>query len=139
MSGSSAFFSSRRRHTRYWRDWSSDVCSSDLPPFVLGSFLPGSLREKGIFILASWSTNRKLARQDSNATVEWLIATRLCPSMNRSGNYHCTSSTRRFFARPSSASLDATGEYMPHPKASSRLAPIPYLLLSSATTLLARR
>src|SRR3712207_2043956 len=23
-------FSSRRRHTRYWRDWSSDVCSSDL-------------------------------------------------------------------------------------------------------------
>src|SRR3712207_993819 len=27
---SSIFFSSRRRHTRYWRDWSSDVCSSDL-------------------------------------------------------------------------------------------------------------
>src|SRR5215217_9159445 len=26
------FFSSRRRHTRYWRDWSSDVCSSDLTP-----------------------------------------------------------------------------------------------------------
>src|SRR3712207_7441220 len=26
----SFFFSSRRRHTRYWRDWSSDVCSSDL-------------------------------------------------------------------------------------------------------------
>src|SRR3712207_7861111 len=25
------FFSSRRLHTRYWRDWSSDVCSSDLP------------------------------------------------------------------------------------------------------------
>src|SRR3712207_6352098 len=24
------FFSSRRLHTRYWRDWSSDVCSSDL-------------------------------------------------------------------------------------------------------------
>src|SRR3712207_9538140 len=24
------FFSSRRRHTRYWRDWSSDVCSSNL-------------------------------------------------------------------------------------------------------------
>src|SRR3989449_1075368 len=26
------FFSSRRRHTRCSRDWSSDVCSSDLPP-----------------------------------------------------------------------------------------------------------
>src|SRR5207253_7237737 len=27
----SFFFSSRRRHTRWPRDWSSDVCSSDLP------------------------------------------------------------------------------------------------------------
>src|SRR6266496_4579866 len=26
------FFSSRRRHTRSLRDWSSDVCSSDLLP-----------------------------------------------------------------------------------------------------------
>src|SRR5690606_40894291 len=25
-----SFFSSRRRHTRFSRDWSSDVCSSDL-------------------------------------------------------------------------------------------------------------
>src|SRR5882757_6952984 len=30
------FFSSRRRHTRYWRDWSSDVCSSDLAGRVCG-------------------------------------------------------------------------------------------------------
>src|SRR3712207_8754721 len=28
------FFQSRRRHTRYWRDWSSDVCSSDLAGLV---------------------------------------------------------------------------------------------------------
>src|SRR5258707_825986 len=28
------FFSSRRRHTRYWRDWSSDVCSSDLSRII---------------------------------------------------------------------------------------------------------
>src|SRR2546430_17637074 len=27
------FFSSRRRHTRFDCDWSSDVCSSDLNPF----------------------------------------------------------------------------------------------------------
>src|SRR5260370_32380470 len=26
------FFPSRRRHTRFKCDWSSDVCSSDLPP-----------------------------------------------------------------------------------------------------------
>src|SRR5690606_40983860 len=30
------FFSSRRRHTRFSRDWSSDVCSSDLLPRVVG-------------------------------------------------------------------------------------------------------
>src|SRR5690606_40621294 len=31
-------FSSRRRHTRFSRDWSSDVCSSDLRPEVLQVF-----------------------------------------------------------------------------------------------------
>src|SRR5690606_39626962 len=35
------FFSSRRRHTRFSRDWSSDVCSSDL--MSMGIFqTPGS-------------------------------------------------------------------------------------------------
>src|SRR5699024_11900219 len=29
------FFSSRRRHTRSKRDWSSDVCSSDLAHFSI--------------------------------------------------------------------------------------------------------
>src|SRR5699024_11675665 len=29
------FFSSRRRHTRSKRDWSSDVCSSDLSNFEI--------------------------------------------------------------------------------------------------------
>src|SRR5438270_10647125 len=29
------FFSSRRRHTRFDCDWSSDVCSSDLPVISL--------------------------------------------------------------------------------------------------------
>src|SRR2546430_11748716 len=28
------FFSSRRRHTRFDCDWSSDVCSSDLPSLI---------------------------------------------------------------------------------------------------------
>src|SRR5690606_40107726 len=32
------FFSSRRRHTRFSRDWSSDVCSSDL--FMLWAEMP---------------------------------------------------------------------------------------------------
>src|SRR6266511_5050530 len=29
------FFSSRRRHTRFSRDWSSDVCSSDLDRLIV--------------------------------------------------------------------------------------------------------
>src|SRR5207253_3952300 len=29
------FFSSRRRHTRWPRDWSSDVCSSDLREILI--------------------------------------------------------------------------------------------------------
>src|SRR5207302_4241952 len=33
------FLSSRRRHTRFSRDWSSDVCSSDLAVRPLGSNL----------------------------------------------------------------------------------------------------
>src|SRR3712207_7980114 len=40
------FFSSRRRHTRYWHDWSSDVCSSDLAhlfDLVLGGAAAGRL------------------------------------------------------------------------------------------------
>src|SRR5947209_1544464 len=39
------FFSSRRRHTRYWRDWSSDVCSSDL---TIPVSMSGSLRDPDI-------------------------------------------------------------------------------------------
>src|SRR5690606_40353002 len=35
------FFSSRRRHTRFSRDWSSDVCSSDLSQTSFGLFEPG--------------------------------------------------------------------------------------------------
>src|SRR5690606_40539192 len=37
------FFSSRRRHTSFSRDWSSDVCSSDLavvvPVCLIGAFV----------------------------------------------------------------------------------------------------
>src|SRR2546422_9163823 len=37
----SFFFSSRRRHTRCSRDWSSDVCSSDLGDRLLVPQRPG--------------------------------------------------------------------------------------------------
>src|SRR5258707_11067783 len=49
------FFSSRRRHTRYWRDWSSDVCSSDL--FYGSRKMVEALRAEGRLV------NRKRVRR----------------------------------------------------------------------------
>src|SRR5438128_3002223 len=40
------FFSSRRRHTRCYRDWSSDVCSSDLAP---GAAPTARARSRAVF------------------------------------------------------------------------------------------
>src|SRR5699024_10114081 len=47
------FFSSRRRHTRSKRDWSSDVCSSDLFAFGLDHFIPEMHVSYGPFALDS--------------------------------------------------------------------------------------
>src|SRR2546430_8203623 len=47
---SSFFFSSRRRHTRFDCDWSSDVCSSDLrrvPPDPALALAPGVALQVG--------------------------------------------------------------------------------------------
>src|SRR5436305_11164425 len=58
------FFSSRRRHTRCGRDWSSDVCSSDL--WGLGTetpterFAPRRLRRATTFIGADGTEPRDL-------------------------------------------------------------------------------
>src|SRR5258707_7565218 len=46
------FFSSRRRHTRYWRDWSSDVCSSDL--LQIDSFVAFVLRVQLASYMLLW-------------------------------------------------------------------------------------
>ena len=45
------FFSSRRRHTRLRRDWSSDVCSSDLTRIIIDvDFkLKGKMKISNIF------------------------------------------------------------------------------------------
>src|SRR5690606_39737321 len=50
------FFSSRRRHTRFSRDWSSDVCSSDLTSATPASDAPVLRRATedpayGVFLL----------------------------------------------------------------------------------------
>src|SRR5207249_8447040 len=49
------FFSSRRRHTRSKRDWSSDVCSSDLVAEDLGGF---SAPENSQFYIPGPAGNR---------------------------------------------------------------------------------
>src|SRR5438445_9998355 len=46
--GRTFFFSSRRRHTKYWRDWSSDVCSSDLDAEADRFLLENGARRAGI-------------------------------------------------------------------------------------------
>src|SRR3712207_7389223 len=54
------FFSSRRRHTRYWRDWSSDVCSSDLTSTANTGALPADVSTAMPF--CKNRTNYKLQR-----------------------------------------------------------------------------
>src|SRR5206468_7375956 len=48
------FFSSRRRHTRSDRDWSSDVCSSDLigGQAVVGGVVDAAERQGGAEVVA---------------------------------------------------------------------------------------
>src|SRR5690606_41145193 len=59
------FFSSRRRHTRFSRDWSSDVCSSDLIVGVVGVACKESLGMR-VAVFHTWSTRswkcRKLSQ-----------------------------------------------------------------------------
>src|SRR5690606_41144538 len=72
------FVSSRRRHTRFSRDWSSDVCSSDLPhvsgvnnhmgskatadPRVVSDVLR-AVKEAGLFFLDSRTTADSVVAQ----------------------------------------------------------------------------
>src|SRR2546429_8141289 len=49
MGGGHFFFSSRRRHTRCSRDWSSDVCSSDLTESLVLALGGGTF---GLFLAA---------------------------------------------------------------------------------------
>src|SRR5690606_39368499 len=70
------FFSSRRRHTRFARDWSSDVCSSDLQHLNAYTsfdetvyFLPipsddPVKLDKGFQILEDWAFNANLDAND---------------------------------------------------------------------------
>src|SRR5690606_40934192 len=56
------FFSSRRRHTRFSRDWSSDVCSSDLT--VSLSCLPRWMKSGSGCVCAVMTAKRGLRRSE---------------------------------------------------------------------------
>src|SRR5207249_7581432 len=58
------FFSSRRRHTRSKRDWSSDVCSSDLQVALAFLFL---------FVLVQPLSTAAAFIGYSGAALAWLI------------------------------------------------------------------
>src|SRR2546429_9688816 len=64
------FFSSRRRHTRCSRDWSSDVCSSDLKPGLRGELdgLRYDLRGVSETILEI-GADRQVGRRDDGGHV----------------------------------------------------------------------
>src|SRR5208282_416918 len=68
------FFSSRRRHTRCYRDWSSDVCSSDL---VLRPFISAALWA-AILCFTTWPLFLRLEQLlGRRRTLSALIATSL--------------------------------------------------------------
>src|SRR5262245_63921157 len=66
------FFSSRRRHTRCLSDWSSDVCSSDLPleeqlklsPLVTNAMVYGDNKPFNVaLVVANVEAVKELARE----------------------------------------------------------------------------
>src|SRR5207245_8148026 len=67
------FFSSRRRHTRCYRDWSSDVCSSDL--FFLISLAVGVT-----IVTPTASEMRKKAASEASSFSSVARATNPAPS-----------------------------------------------------------
>src|SRR5215813_6618123 len=61
------FFSSRRRHTRCGRDWSSDVCSSDLDGADDGDVLPPVL----VVVVRRTGADE---RRDRDRRLPWMLA-----------------------------------------------------------------
>src|SRR2546430_4283855 len=61
------FFSSRRRHTRFDCDWSSDVCSSDLDRFVKPRRVLAVLAASELCGMAPWFSASAVAPALSRA------------------------------------------------------------------------
>src|SRR3712207_2098402 len=72
------FFSSRRRHTRYWRDWSSDVCSSDLEAEQIAAESTAwkAAGDRLKAIVEEWKTIRGIDRKTDEALWQRFAAAR---------------------------------------------------------------
>src|SRR5690606_1754313 len=68
---SSCCFSSRRRHTRFSRDWSSDVCSSDLLGIVPAELEHLIVPEMRLRLRGNGLEKKDLAMLDVLATANW--------------------------------------------------------------------
>src|SRR5260370_23910355 len=97
-SSSFFFFSSRRRHTRFKCDWSSDVCSSDLPR------LPGN--ESQSKLLSVWRPIEvRISRARSGELLYAAIAMMRLPQSARRGQAAARSGWQYGAAQPVSQSL----------------------------------
>src|SRR3712207_9386631 len=80
------FFSSRRRHTRYWRDWSSDVCSSDLAHLrAVAHRMLGSTAEADDAVQEAWLRLQHTGSTGVDNLGGWLttVVGRVCLDMLR--------------------------------------------------------
>src|SRR5690606_39347272 len=59
----------RRRHTRFSRDWSSDVCSSDLRFDAKLDEYRGNLERAAVELARDWRTDRALRRLEAMLVV----------------------------------------------------------------------
>src|SRR5690606_35912821 len=62
------FFSSRRRHTRFSRDWSSDVCSSDLEAST-----EKNLYKRSLLLMDELENNSSLTLEKKQEMIYYLI------------------------------------------------------------------
>src|SRR3989442_7150503 len=86
------FFSSRRRHTRCGRDWSSDVCSSDLRSAFLDAFR--SLGESAVQFVTRITNSLELyldsrgINKDYNRLLELMVSDRFRDTLDEETRHY---------------------------------------------------